>query len=246
MGLNGDEVAIASYLYGNLSHKVDEDIVFSNVNAGRQEFKSLMPGNAIDSKVFDMTYSLGCTNIIPKYVAAKFNNIHTGKVDYLKRAFILVSEHDKDGHEHWYLVVIDRAGVFILLEPRPIETQFKRKRNAGELAIFLEKMLEDRYYYEFETTPNFSTDDFRFRETEFLPKLDVEANDSGLWVASWMIGCYDNDDFDIKVNDGTRMKIAVSLVLKDHNIINQTIISKAKKNLEQLDEDHNCDSNYAY
>ncbi|MED6159928.1 hypothetical protein PIB30_046827 [Stylosanthes scabra] len=102
-------------------------------------------------------------------------------------------------------------------------------------------MLEDRYYYEFETTPNFTTDDFSFRETECLPKLDIEANDSGLWVESWMIGCYDNDDFDINVDNGTHMKIAISLVLKDPNIINQTIKSKAKKNLEQLDEEHDRD-----
>ncbi|MED6122876.1 hypothetical protein PIB30_043974 [Stylosanthes scabra] len=61
-----------------------------------------------------------------------------------------------------------------------------------------------------------------------------------------MIGCYDNDDFDIKVDDGTRMENVVSLVLNDHNIIKQTIKTKANKNLEQLDEDHDRDSNYAY
>ncbi|MED6159929.1 hypothetical protein PIB30_046828 [Stylosanthes scabra] len=72
------------------------------------------------------TYALGWMKIIPKYVASEFNNIYTRKVDYLKRAFIPVSECDKDGHVHWYLVVMDHlAGEFILLEPRPTETQFK-------------------------------------------------------------------------------------------------------------------------
>ncbi|MED6138845.1 hypothetical protein PIB30_078289 [Stylosanthes scabra] len=107
-------------------------------------------------------------------------------------------------------------------------------------------MLEDRYYYEFEMTPNLTTEDFLFRKMECLPKLDIESNDSGLWVASWMIGRYDNDDFDIKVDDGTRMKIAVSLVLKDHNIINQTIKTNVIENLEQQDEDHDFRCNYAY
>ncbi|MED6153512.1 hypothetical protein PIB30_102663, partial [Stylosanthes scabra] len=152
------------------------------------------------------------------------------------------SEEDKDGHVHWYLVVVDHLdGEFILLDPLPTEKQFKRKRNARELA-----MLEDRYYYEFETIPNLTTEDFHFRKTECLPKLDIESNDSSLWIASWMIGRYDNNDFDIKVDDEARMKIVVSLVLKDHNIINQTIKTKTIKNLEQQDEDHDFDCHYAY
>ncbi|MED6209726.1 hypothetical protein PIB30_057502 [Stylosanthes scabra] len=229
-----------------------------------------MPGNAIHLNVLTMvadmmtkelglksgywflppyfaTYALGLTKTNPKYVAVEFNNIFTGKINCLKRVFIPVCEYLEDGHDHWYLVVVDRlAGEFILLDPLPTEKQFKRKRNARELAIYLEKMLEDRYYYEFETTPNFTTEDFLFKKTECLLKIDIESNDSGLWVASWMIGCYDDDDFDIKVDDGSRMKIAVSLVLKNHNIINQTIKNKAIENLEQQDEDHDFCCNYAY
>ncbi|MED6188878.1 hypothetical protein PIB30_090156 [Stylosanthes scabra] len=132
--LPSDEVAVAAYLYGNLSH-----------NVGRREFKSLMPGNAIHLNVLTMvadmitkelglksgywflppifaTYALGWTKTDSKSIAIEFNNIFTGKVDSLKRAFIPVSEYLEDGHEHWYLVVVDHlAREFILLDPLPTE-----------------------------------------------------------------------------------------------------------------------------
>ncbi|XLR11007.1 hypothetical protein S83_038945, partial [Arachis hypogaea] len=44
-------------------------------------------------------------------------------------------------------------------------------------------------------------------------------SDVGVWVASWMIACFEDDHFNIKVDDGVHMKIAVSLVLKNHNMI---------------------------
>ncbi|MED6185088.1 hypothetical protein PIB30_053639 [Stylosanthes scabra] len=197
MGLNQDEVAVAAYLYGNLSHNEEEEIVFSNVSVGRQEFKSLIPGNAIHLNVLTMvtymmtkelglksgywflppffaTYALGWMKTDPKSMAVEFNNIFMGKVDCLKRTRFPLknSSRGKGMPENW--------------------------------------------------------------------------NDSDLWVASWMIGRYDDDDFDIKVDDRTRMKIVVSLVLKDHNIINQTIKTNAIENLEQQDEDHDFRYNYAY
>ncbi|MED6138844.1 hypothetical protein PIB30_078288 [Stylosanthes scabra] len=114
MGLNQDEVAVAAYLYGNLSHNEEEEIVFSNVSVGRREFKSLLPGNAIHLNVLTM-------------VADMMNKEMGLKSGYwflppFFAAFIPVSKYLEDGHEPWYLVVVDRlAGEFILLDPFPTE-----------------------------------------------------------------------------------------------------------------------------
>ncbi|XLR04785.1 hypothetical protein S83_070983, partial [Arachis hypogaea] len=104
--------------------------------------------------------------------------------------FIPVSKTTDEGHEHWYLV-----------------------------AIYLDEVLEDRSFYDFETTPNLISSQFEFEELEGLPTLETGSNDAGMWVTSWMIACFEDDHFNIKMDDGVRMKIAVSLVLKNHNMI---------------------------
>ncbi|XLU65566.1 hypothetical protein S245_024775 [Arachis hypogaea] len=245
MGLNETELAIATYLYGN--HLMDnhkEDIVISEFTARRDVFRSLIPGKPIVSLVLDLvadmmsieltresgywflptTFALSeKTKLDPKSLPLCITYGYLGKVDCLKRVFIPVSETTYEGHEHWYLVVIDRVkGQIILLDPLPIEKQFKRKRTTLKLAIYLDEVLEDRSFYDFETTPNLISSQFEFEEPEGLPTLEARSSDAGVWVASWMIACFEDDNFNIKVDDGVRMKIAVSLVLKIHNTISYT------------------------
>ncbi|XLU58446.1 hypothetical protein S245_053094, partial [Arachis hypogaea] len=88
-------------------------------------------------------------------------------------------------------------------------------------------VLEDRSFYDFETTPNLISSQFEFEEPEGLPTLEAGSSDAGVWVASWMIACFEDDHFNIKVDDGVRMKIAVSLVLKNHNMISYRHVSLA-------------------
>ncbi|MED6206140.1 hypothetical protein PIB30_024166 [Stylosanthes scabra] len=55
-------------------------------------------------------------------------------------------------------------------------------------------------------------------------------------VATWMMTCVEASNFDIKVDEVNRMKIAVSLVLKDHNIIGHSIKNKAIENYQLQDD----------
>ncbi|XLR39122.1 hypothetical protein S83_023782, partial [Arachis hypogaea] len=245
MGLNETELAIVAYLYGNhLMDNYKEDIVISEFTARRDVFRSLMPGKPIVSLVLDLvadmmsieltresgywflptTFALSeKTKLDPKSLPLCITYGYLGNVDCLKRVFIPISETTYEGHEHWYLVVIDRVkGQIILLDPLPIEKQFKRKRTTLKLAIYLDEVLEDRSFYDFETTPNLISSQFEFEEPEGLPTLEARSSDAGVWVASWMIACFEDDNFNIKVDDGVRMKIAVSLVLKIHNTISYT------------------------
>ncbi|QHO16031.1 Phosphoenolpyruvate carboxylase [Arachis hypogaea] len=224
MGLNETELAIAAYLYGNhLMDNYKEDIVISEFTARRDVFRSLMPGKPIVSLVLDLvadmmsieltresgywflptTFALSeKTKLDPKSLPLCITYGYLGKVDCLKRVFIPVSETTDEGHEHWYLVVIDRVkGQIILLDPLPIEKQFKRKRTALKLAIYLDEVLEDRSFYDFETTPNLISSQFEFEEPEGLLTLEAGSSDAGVWVASWMIACFEDDNFNIKDQD---------------------------------------------
>ncbi|XLS61865.1 hypothetical protein HN51_016093, partial [Arachis hypogaea] len=156
MGLNETELAIAAYLYVNhLMDNYKEDIVISEFTSRRDVFRSLMPGKPIVSLMLDLvadmmsieliresgywflptTFALSeKTKLDPKSLPLCITYSYLGKVDCLKRVFIPVSETTDEGHEHWYLVVIDRVkGQIILLDPLPIEKQFKRKRTALKL-----------------------------------------------------------------------------------------------------------------
>ncbi|XLU70751.1 hypothetical protein S245_029804, partial [Arachis hypogaea] len=257
MGLDKTELAIAAYLYGNhLMDNYEEDIVFSEFTAHRDVFRSLMLGKPIVSLVLDLvadmmrieltresgywflptTFALSeKTKLDPDCLTLCITYVYLGKVDCLKRVFIPVSKITDEGHEHWYLVVIDRVkGQIILLDPLPIEKQFKRKRTGLKLAIYLDELLEDRSFYDFETTPNLISSQFEFEEPEGLSTLEAGSSDAGVWVASWMITCFEDDHFNIKVDDGVRMKIAVSLVLKNHNMISYRIKENAIENLNKL------------
>ncbi|XLT59394.1 hypothetical protein HN873_051998 [Arachis hypogaea] len=194
MGLDEIELAIAAYLYGNhLMDNYEEDIVFSEFTSHRDVFRSLMPGKPIISLVLDLvadmmrieltresgywflptTFTLSeKTKLDPNRLPLCITYVYLGKVDSLKRVFIPVSETTDEGHEHWYLVVIDRVKrQIILLDPLPIEKQFKRKRTALKLAIYLDEVLEDRSFYDFEITPNLISSQFEFEEPEGLPTL---------------------------------------------------------------------------
>ncbi|XLT36764.1 hypothetical protein HN873_068056, partial [Arachis hypogaea] len=127
MDLDDIELAIAAYLYSDLLVDNDEeDIVFSDHTAHRDVFRSLMPGKLIASLVLDLVADM-----------MKIELTRESSYWFLPTVFavfIPVSETIDEGHQHWYLVVIDRVtGQIILLDPLPIEKQFKQKRTALKL-----------------------------------------------------------------------------------------------------------------
>ncbi|XLR64384.1 hypothetical protein S83_015056, partial [Arachis hypogaea] len=172
MGLDEIELAIAVYLYGNhLMDNYEEDIVFSELTARRDVFRSLMPGKSIVSLVLDLvadmmrieltresgywflptTFALSeKTKLDPYHLPSCITYVYLGEVDCLKRA------------------------------------------------IYLDEVLEDRSFYDFKTTPNLISSQFEFEEPEGLPNLEAGSNDAGVWVASWMIACFEDDHFNIK------------------------------------------------
>ncbi|KAL4286917.1 uncharacterized protein DS421_19g650950 [Arachis hypogaea] len=52
--------------------------------------------------------------------------------------------------------------------------------------------------------------------------------DCGIWVAQWMIRAHMWQDYGVQhVNAATRMRLAVDLVMKSHNLLAQQLVSKA-------------------
>ncbi|RYR04095.1 hypothetical protein Ahy_B06g083668 [Arachis hypogaea] len=86
-------------------------------------------------------------------------------------------------------------------------------------AIFLDEVLEDRSFYDFETTSNPISSEFEFEEQEGLPTLEDGS------TLIYLARCVEMT----RVDDGNRMKIAVSLVSRNHNMIEYRMLHDQKK-----------------
>ncbi|RYR29251.1 hypothetical protein Ahy_B01g053609 [Arachis hypogaea] len=135
------------------------------------------------------------------------------KISHVIRVFIPICEE-----LHWYLVIVDFTSLcLIILDSLPcVRKRQQRKRNAIKVATYLEAMLDDHIFYDNKSkVVDCST---FWPITPFgLPTQRNRSNDSGVWVTSWMRECTLQDDFNIQINDSTRMRLAVDLVLEEYN-----------------------------
>ncbi|KAJ1386935.1 hypothetical protein SESBI_40401 [Sesbania bispinosa] len=53
------------------------------------------------------------------------------------------------------------------------------------------------------------------------------SNDCGVWVCKWMNDCHLSNNYNIKVDRGTRMRLAIDLVIKPYNIKKEQVVSEA-------------------
>ncbi|TKY68410.1 Ulp1 protease family, carboxy-terminal domain protein [Spatholobus suberectus] len=63
-----------------------------------------------------------------------------------------------------------------------------------------------------------------------------DLNDCGIWVAKWMMERGWSEDYKIKVDNETRMKLALELVLSSHNTQKNEVIKLAAGNWKNLEE----------
>ncbi|KAJ1430365.1 Ulp1 protease family, C-terminal catalytic domain [Sesbania bispinosa] len=133
---------------------------------------------------------------------------YMGKVEDLSKIFIPMN----DDNMHWYLLVVDiRKEHLILLDSMPCAMRDEwRSMDVTKVAKFIEGMLVDDSFYK---------------------------NDCGVWVARWMVECGWTDDYNtILVNNTTRMRTAIELVLNPYNEIKEAVQDRAVKYLKSNEE----------
>ncbi|QHN91863.1 Ulp1 protease family, carboxy-terminal domain protein [Arachis hypogaea] len=242
MMLTDSQAAIAAYIF---SETLDpsEELVISDEKGYRSTFRCLVPERCVKSRVnievinlvaLMMTRVFRRRNEDPicwfmpehfaryalsdKYTPAEVIFDFLGayislKISHVARVFIPICEE-----LHWYLVIVDfTSRRLIILDSLPcVEKHQQRKRNAIKVATYLEVMLDDHIF-----------DDDKFKVVDCstfwpmtpfgLPTQKNRSNDSGVWVTSWMRECTLQDDINIQINDSTRMRLAVDLVLEEYN-----------------------------
>ncbi|XLV02648.1 hypothetical protein S245_016985, partial [Arachis hypogaea] len=59
-------------------------------------------------------------------------------------------------------------------------------------------------------------------------------NDCGVWVTTWMRECQWRSNYNIKVNDSTRLQLAIDLVMNPFNLKSQEVLEAAKKYYNEI------------
>ncbi|KAK7274370.1 hypothetical protein RIF29_15455 [Crotalaria pallida] len=98
-------------------------------------------------------------------------------------------------------------------------------------ASFIEDMLLDESFCDFETPAIAKITYFEIDIPEEGQQEEDMSNDCGVWVASWMMLYKEENHYNVKVDAITRLRLALDLVMKPYNIIHKDIISKALKAL---------------
>ncbi|KAL4276513.1 hypothetical protein AHAS_Ahas20G0214700 [Arachis hypogaea] len=183
----GMELAVAAYVFGKDLPKSEVLVPTEHCLEDRRALHTLCPGE----RVMDNQIAVNPTNYCPstqEYIKRKF----MGKADQLFKLVYLDSLKDS-------------------------KLTKSRKDQMLYVAFFLENLLCDDFFYE--GTPNemHKPSTYEIVEPEIGQQVDG-SNDCGVWVTQWMIQSHLWSNYDLPVvNEHTRMRLVVDIVLGRHN-----------------------------
>ncbi|XLS93359.1 hypothetical protein HN51_069367 [Arachis hypogaea] len=147
------------------------------------------------------------------------------KEAFMGKIYVPVNEDNL----HWYLVIFDMNQCqVILLDSNPDPKKKASKIfSIKQLALYLEGMLQHDSFYDFTIRPKVS--EFPILEALGIGRQRNDSFDCGIWVATWMKNCIWIDDYNIYVDDATRMRIAIDLIMKYVYAFNELVIPSIQK-----------------
>ncbi|TKY52868.1 Ulp1 protease family, carboxy-terminal domain protein [Spatholobus suberectus] len=264
MVLDDIQYMVAAYIFGSNKDddiNVKEIIVTTSLNTvgDRNTLNSLLPRASIDQEVLNLLacmltfeerslstycghwylpttvaqYALGWSTP-PDTVMQYYQNDYMGKIDYVTKIFVPIN----DMSFHWYLLVVDkRQGKLVMLDSKHDASKMDtRRRQVKKVALFLEEMFLHQSFYHFEFTSKPQISEYTLVVPDDIGSQPTASNDCGIWVAKWMMDCDWSDDYNIHVDNETRMKLALDLVLCSSNINKDQVIKLAAANWKLLEE----------
>ncbi|QHO23276.1 Ulp1 protease family, carboxy-terminal domain protein [Arachis hypogaea] len=263
MELDDTEIMVATYIFGtNKDNEFGRQEILAKgckFDATRDSFFNLIPKGWIDQTILDVyahmlndeekttsgvlrhwymptVFSqMALSGTIPSsQVREDYKEAFMGKVEVLRKIYVPVNEDNL----HWYLVIFDMNQCqVILLDSNPDPKKKASKIfSIKQLALYLEGMLQHDSFYDFESTIRPKVSEFPILEALGIGRQRNDSFDCGIWVATWMKNCIWIDDYNIYVDDATRMRIAIDLIMKSYNLKKNTIIKAAKKNYKKFEE----------
>ncbi|TKY65826.1 Ulp1 protease family, carboxy-terminal domain protein [Spatholobus suberectus] len=244
-----------------VSHIISKEIIVTTTEktiSDRDTLRTLLPKGLVDQEVLNLLANMLTAEersisqlagfwFLPTTVAQYalswvtrletvmeyYQHQYMGKIDYLSKIYVPIN----DMSCHWYLLVVDiHEKRLVLLDSKPHpQRNVARRRNVRKLAIFLEELLLHKSFYQFPFTSKPEISEFLLVVPNDIGEQLLDSNDCGIWVAKWMIDPALSNDYKIHVDNGTRMKIALDLVLGSHNTNRDEIIKLAATNWKNLE-----------
>ncbi|QHO56772.1 Ulp1 protease family, carboxy-terminal domain protein [Arachis hypogaea] len=231
MALCKDEVSVVTYVFG--SDMEDEELnseIISQTNlwhANRRVMYTLLPNKPLVDEQFALNWTHS-----PKTLKRYYVEEYMGEFESLCKIFVPMNEDNM----HWYLVVIDiEKRHLILLDSKPcVSSRTRRRRCAKLMALFIEEMLDDSTFYANQTTHRPVISEYPIIHPTEIGEQNDDSNDCGVWVTTWMRECQWRSNYNIKVNDSTRLRLAIDLVMNSFNLKSQEVLEAAKKYYNEI------------
>ncbi|MED6209565.1 hypothetical protein PIB30_055943, partial [Stylosanthes scabra] len=161
---------------------------------------------------------------IPHHTVAYIREEFMGKADDVYMIYCPIFSDN-----HWILLLIDvlKERLIYLDSLKRACVRARRRRLCKRVADFLEELMDEARWYNDKSKQPLLLSDFRFMEPDVVEE-DLGSNDSGMFVAQWMIMYHLWGTLDVeKVTNYSHMRLAVDMVLKDHNESKLAVIDKA-------------------
>ncbi|MED6169999.1 hypothetical protein PIB30_026455 [Stylosanthes scabra] len=244
MQIVGLDLAAAAYVF--LPHMNQEEVLVPtpHCHLTRKALRSLEPGHAVDDVVLTMLaimlqrqssefhwfLPIRLVDIrtkrcaIPHDTVAFIRKEFMGKADRVYKIYCPIKCDD-----HWFLVIINTLkDELVYLDSFKSPTQrARRRRLMKDLVVFLEGLMDDAEWDGDKTKQPLLINDYKIIEPDVVQQ-DPDSNDTGIFVAQWMIMHYLRGTSDVeRVSTYSRMRLAIDIVLKEHNADQLAFIDKA-------------------
>ncbi|QHO01204.1 Ubiquitin-like-specific protease [Arachis hypogaea] len=232
----GKELAVAAYIFSSDMDTREVLVEDENSRGDRAALLTLCLGQLVVEDVINLAYTmLTHENNLPSwFLPTTFSQVTLSPVshsidtfEYIRQRFmghaydlwmIYVPMHRDN---HWYLMVIDLVNCKLLYLDSAKHSDHRESRVSQMkfVAFFVENMLEDKRFWRKEDhyKPHPSTFDIA------EPPVGQQAYQS-VWVCQWMIlnWVWENVNLE-EVNDQTRMRLALDLVMGAYNPITRDV-----------------------
>ncbi|XP_072059486.1 uncharacterized protein [Arachis hypogaea] len=237
----GAELAMVAYIFGSGLDPNEILVPNDHCEGTRKIFLTLVPGSKVIGDVLTLVASMmskGTHGPVPGKLGIKWwlpptfaqiamhhTNISAGTIDYIRSTYtgfadnllmIYVPIHIDD---HWFLMVVDRFYEKVsYMDSLKCENLLPSRMDAMEaVAKLLDNILSKESLYKLPNAKTKSITLYDFDEPK-VPQQKMDSNDCGVFVAQWMILSNLWKPLENQVvNDYTRMRIALDLVMQGCN-----------------------------
>ncbi|XLU99168.1 hypothetical protein S245_013508 [Arachis hypogaea] len=240
----GKELAVAAYIFSSDLDNREVLVKDENSRGDRDALLTLRPGHLIVDDVINLV----CTMLTHEnrkeswFLPTTFSQVALSSVNHSINTFefirnrfmgyaddLLMIYVPMHRDNHWFLMVVDlvNCNLLYLDSAKNINRQEARISQMKFVAFFLENMLEEKRFWKKEDhyKPHPST----FDVTEPLVGQQADqSNDYGVWVCQWMMLNWIWENVELEdVNDHTRMRLALELVMGPYNPIARDVGRRA-------------------